>query len=79
VIRELLTLRSTAVLRKVRRSLNRCELDPCVYDIFYSESPLELNPEVVTLIPGTPCIWKVILGYFRTVNSTDCIRFWKDL
>jgi len=29
-------------------------LDPCVYDIFDSESTLELNPEVVTLTPGTP-------------------------
>jgi len=37
--------------------LNRCELDPCVYgDILYSESGLELNPEVVTLTPGTTCI-----------------------
>jgi hypothetical protein len=27
--------------------LNRCELDPCVYDVFDSESALELNPEVV--------------------------------
>jgi len=31
-------------------------LDPCVYDIFDSESALELNPEVVTLTPGTLCI-----------------------
>jgi len=31
-------------------------LDPCIYEIFYSESALELNPEVVTLTPGTPCI-----------------------
>jgi hypothetical protein len=35
--------------------MNRCELDPCVYDIFDSESALELNPEVVTLTPETPC------------------------
>jgi len=27
-----------------------------VYDIFDSESALELNPEVVTLSPGTLCI-----------------------
>jgi len=33
-------------------------LDPCVYDVFESESALELNPEVVTLTPGTPCIVK---------------------
>jgi len=31
-------------------------LDPCVYDVFDSESDLELKPEVVTLTPGTPCI-----------------------
>jgi len=30
-------------------------LDPCVYEVFDSESALELNPEVVTLTPGTPC------------------------
>jgi len=29
-------------------------MDPCVYDVFDSESALELNPEVVTLTPGTP-------------------------
>jgi hypothetical protein len=33
--------------------LNRCKLDPCVYDVFDSESALELNPEVVTLTPGS--------------------------
>ena len=45
--------------------LNRCELDPCVYGVFDSESGLELNSELVTLIPGTPpplslsiCIYK---------------------
>jgi len=31
-------------------------LDPCVDDVFDSESALELNPEVVTLTPGTLCI-----------------------
>jgi len=36
--------------------LNRWEFDPCVYDAFDSESALQLNPEVVTLTPGTPCI-----------------------
>jgi hypothetical protein len=36
--------------------LNRCELYPCIYDVFDSESALELNPEVVTLTPGTPCV-----------------------
>jgi len=36
--------------------LNRYELDPCVYDVFVSVTALELNPEVVTLNPGTLCI-----------------------
>jgi len=31
-------------------------LDPCVYDVFDSESALELNPEAVTLTPGAFCI-----------------------
>ena len=35
-------------------------MDPCVYDGFGSESTLELNPEVVTLTPGTSCIFKKI-------------------
>jgi len=39
--------------------MNRYELDPCVYDVFDSEWALELNPEVVTLTPGTPCIYVV--------------------
>jgi hypothetical protein len=36
--------------------LNRCERNPSVYDVFDSESALELNPEVVTSTPGTLCI-----------------------
>jgi len=32
-------------------TLDRCELYPCVYDIFDSASALELNPEVLTLTP----------------------------
>jgi len=28
-----------------------------VYDIFDSVSALELNPEILTLTPGTPCIY----------------------
>jgi hypothetical protein len=31
-------------------------LDPCVYDVFDSESPKEVTPEVVTLTPGTPVL-----------------------
>jgi hypothetical protein len=38
--------------------LKRSELYPSVYDVLDSESALELNPEVVTLTPGTPCILK---------------------
>jgi len=36
-------------------------LDPCVYDVFDSESALELDPEVVTLTPGTLCIKRVLI------------------
>jgi len=32
-------------------------LDPRVYDVFHSASALELNPEKLTLNPGTPCIY----------------------
>jgi len=42
---------------KNSKLLNCCELDPCVYDVFDSESALELNPEVVTFTPRTPCIF----------------------
>jgi len=31
-------------------------LDPRVYDVFDSESAVELNPEIVALTPGTLCI-----------------------
>ena len=48
------------VLLKTHNSLNRYELYPCVYDIFDSESALELNPKIVTLTPGTPCIYVYI-------------------
>jgi hypothetical protein len=36
--------------------LKRRELDPCVYDVFDSESAQELNPEVGTLTRGSLCI-----------------------
>ena len=36
--------------------LNRSQLDPYVYDVFDLESALELNPEVVTLTPGTSSV-----------------------
>jgi len=35
-------------------------LDPCVCEVFDSESALELNPEVVTLTPGTSCMYTYI-------------------
>jgi hypothetical protein len=41
---------------KNSKLLNCCKLDPCVYEVFDSESALELNPEVLTLTPGTPCV-----------------------
>ena len=44
--------------------LNRFDLDPCVYDIFNSESALELNPELVTLTLGTSCISIVLTVLF---------------
>jgi hypothetical protein len=37
----------------------------CVYDDFDSESALELNPEVVTLTPGTLCIENHIILIHR--------------
>jgi len=42
--------------------LNRCEFDPCVYGGFDSASALELNPEILTLTTGTPCVrfWFII-------------------
>jgi hypothetical protein len=35
---------------------NRCQNDRCVYDISVAGLSLELNPAVVALSPGTPCI-----------------------
>jgi hypothetical protein len=32
----------------------------CMYDVFDSKSGLELNPEVVTLTRGTPCIYSYV-------------------
>jgi hypothetical protein len=45
---------------KISELQNRCELDPCVSEVFDSESALELNPEVVTLTPGTPCVYSFL-------------------
>ena len=60
VTRELVNLRSPAavlmLLAALRKLLSHCQSDPCVYDFFDSASALELNPEVVTLTPGTTCI-----------------------
>jgi len=47
---------------KNSKLLNRCELDPCVYDALDSESALELNTEVVTLNPGTPYNYTIIFN-----------------
>ena len=40
-----------------------------VYDVFYSESGLELNPEVVTLTPGIPCIWYIWYTWYMPNDS----------
>ena len=42
-----------------QRTSNVTKHYSAVYDIFDSESALELNPKVVTLTPGTPCILSV--------------------
>jgi len=44
-------------------------LDACVYDVLDSESALELNPEVVTLTPGTPVYKGTMLIYIYTVMT----------
>ena len=45
-------------------------MDSCVYEVFDSESALELKPEVVTLTPGTPRI--LAPSDTRTYCSTFC-------
>jgi len=58
--------------------LNRCELDPCVYDVFDSESALELNAEVVTLTSGTLCIpiRSIYLVSFHIICiNAECIMY----
>jgi len=52
-------------------------LDPCVYDVFESESALELNPEVVTLTPGTLCI--CYLSKYRYCIGTCVDRLGKPV
>jgi hypothetical protein len=46
-------------------SVNRWESDRCGRDISDWEFALEINPEILTLMPGTPCIstciWKFTL------------------
>jgi len=49
-------------ISSIKTLLNRYELDPSVCDVFDSASALELNPEVVTLTPGTPCIFFIFKG-----------------
>jgi len=44
-------------------------VDPCVYDVFDSELALELNPEVVTLTPWTPCICECNNSCFFKLES----------
>jgi len=51
-------------------------LDPCVYAIFDSEPTLELNPEVVTLFPGTPSIRTLQLLNRNALNLILGRHFW---
>jgi len=44
-------------------------VDLCVYDVSDSESALELNPEVVTLTPGT--FYVILRGHwFNVIDLT---------
>ena len=48
-----------------------------MYDVFDSPSALELNPEVVILTPGTPCIWyrmpeKSVLKFIKRLLTPWC-------
>jgi len=42
-----------------------------VYDVFDSESALELNPELVTLTPGTFCITPLNILALMQYKSVD--------
>jgi len=53
-------------------------LDPCVYEVFQLESALELNPEVVTLTPGTPGIDLQPGGQVRYRQINKYIHGWVD-
>jgi len=46
-------------------------LDPCVYDVFDSQLALELNPEVMTLTPGTPCICVTLKDRKRSLGGKN--------
>jgi hypothetical protein len=53
--------------------LCRYKLDPFVYDVFYSESALELNLEVVTLTPRTSCREKqLVVAITITIVNVHC-------
>ena len=43
-------------------------MQPFAYEVFDSESALELNPEAVTLTPGTFCIHLLGLEKFKNTN-----------
>jgi len=49
-----------------------------VYMTFLTQkSALELNPDVVTLTPGTPCIWGMEAQWSsRNCTSTDSCKLW---
>jgi hypothetical protein len=44
-----------------------------VYDIFDSESALELNPEVIKLTPGTPCMKAVMMRTYTLPTTSDVL------
>jgi len=49
-------------------------LDPCLYDIFDSESALELNPEVVILTSGTPVYIYIYIYMYSEINMIIIIN-----
>jgi len=51
-------------------------LDPRVYDIFYSPA-LELNPELLTLTPGTPRISQTLFFYMTNVVQSF-LKGWNE-
>jgi len=53
-------------------------LDPCVYDAFDSASALELNPEILTLTPGTFCITCLLQCTLLISKSSKCVLYFTN-